>query len=140
MTDVNIEDHLSADEMKAIAADAFAAHCAEKFRTDHERIFGNIAYQMVWDEVDKVIDGDAAEIIAQRVAEVIPKISEFTVFRRKGIYEKQDSPGSIELKAAVERHRGAIGERVACLAGEITKQDLLEAIQDSKFNFKMSLT
>ena len=138
--DIDISEHLSADEMKQIAADAFAAHCAEKFKSDHERIFGNVAHKMVWAEVDKLVDGNIAEIIAKRVAEIAPKISEHTLFRRKGVYDREDSPGAIELKAAVQRHRDLIGERVAYLAGEITKQDLLEVIQDGDFNFKMSLT
>jgi Tfp pilus assembly ATPase PilU len=77
---INIEDHLTAEEMKQIARDAFSEQCAEKFRTDHERNFGNVAHKIVWGEVDKLIDGNIAEAIAQRVAEIIPKVSEHTIF------------------------------------------------------------
>jgi hypothetical protein len=136
--DIKIEDHLSEGEMKQIASDAFARYCAEKFRDDHERIFGNVAHRMVWDEVDKLIDGNVSGAIAERVAEIIPKISEYAVFRAKGIYDREESPGHAALKAAVGRHAGTLSERVAYLAGEITKQDVIDMLLDSDLTLQIS--
>jgi hypothetical protein len=135
---VNIEEYLSEGEMKNIAREAFTAHCAEVFRKDHERIFGNVAHKMVWDEVDKLVDGDITEAIAKRVAEIIPQISEYTVFRAKGIYDREESPGQTALRAAVNRHAATLGERVAYLAGEITKQDVIDMLLDSDLTLQIS--
>lgn len=135
---INIEDHLTAEEMKQIARDAFAEQCAEKFRTDHERIFGNVAHKIVWGEVDKLIDGDIAEAIAQRVAEIIPKISDYTVFRAKGVYDRDESPGQTAIKAAVKYHECALRDRVAHLAKTITKQNVIDLLVDSDLTLQIS--
>ena len=137
---INIEDHLSADEMKEIARDAFAAHCAETFRTDHERIFSNAAHKIVWAEVDKIIDGDLAALIAEKTKGAITKLDTYTVFRQKGVYDRQDSAGYLALAAAVEKHKERIGNRVIALADTITKTDVMEALEAGDFTVKLSLT
>lgn len=135
---VSIEDYLNESEMQEIVRNAFADHCANVFRDDHERIFGNVAYKMVWQEVDKLIDGDIAEAIAKRVAEIIPELSQYAVFRAKGIYDREDSPGHIALKAAIAENKTTLVERVAQLAMDVTKQDVIDLLLDSDLTLQVS--
>jgi hypothetical protein len=136
----SVEDYLSEDEMKEIAREAFTTHCAEAFRTDHERIFSNAAHKIVWEEVDKIVDGDLAALIAEKTKGAITKLDTYTVFRQKGVYERQDSAGYLVLAASVEKHKERIGNRVIALAETITKTDVMEALEAGDFTFKLSLT
>lgn len=138
MSAIAFEDYLSEDRKQDIAEAAFRDICAEQFRNDAERIFSNAAYKAVWAVVDREFDGKAADLIAQKVPEILAGLSEYSVFRAKGVYDHEGSPGHIALKDAVERHKGTLGERVAYLAGEITKQDVIEMLLDSDLTLKIA--
>jgi|GEM_PF-1612880 len=132
------KDYLDEDEMKSIARQAFKEHCLDKFREDHERIFGNVAHKMVWEEVDKAVEGDIAEIIAKRVKAVMQGISLHTIFRPKNVWEKSDSAGQIEMNRAVSANRDIINTKVVEAAAGITTQMVFDAMADGDFNFTLS--
>ena len=138
MSAIAFEDYLTEERKQEIAETAFRDICEEKFRSDAERIFSNAAYKAVWNVVDEAFDGKTAQMVADKIPGIIEGLTEYNVFRAKGAYEREDSPGQIALRAAVERHKGTLGERVAYLAGEITKEDVVNLLLDSDISLKIS--
>ena len=138
MTAIAFDDYLSDDRKVEIAETAFRDICQESFRKDAERIFSNAAHRAVWAVVDGMFNGEAAERVAEKVPAIIDNLSEHTVFRQRNAWEREDSPGQIALKAAVERHKGDIGSRVAYLVEEITKQDVIDLLLNSDITLKIS--
>lgn len=138
MSAIAFEDYLSEDRKKEIAEAAFRDICAERFRNDAERIFSNSAYKAAWAVVDEMFDGKAADMIAAKIPAILDGLNEHAVFRAKGIYDREESPGQTALKEAVERHKNTLGERVAYLAGEVTKQDVIDMLLDSDLTLKIS--
>lgn len=133
-----IEDYLTEERKAEIAETAFRDICEEAFRKDAERIFSNTAYKAVWEVVDGMFDGKAAEKVAAKIPAILEGLSAHTVFRQKSAWEREDSPGQAALKAAVERHKDTLGERVAYLAGEITKEQVIEMLLESDFSLQIS--
>lgn len=138
MSAIAFEDYLSEERKAEIAETAFRDVCEQTFRKDAERIFSNAAYKAVWSVVDDLFDGKAADMVAEKIPAILEGISEHTVFRAKNVWDREESPGQTALKAAVERHKDTLGERVAYLAGEITKQDVIDLLVDSDFSLKIS--
>lgn len=138
MSSIALEDYLSEERKQEIAEAAFLEICEEKFRNDAERIFSNAAYKAVWSVVDEAFDGKAAALVAEKIPPILEGLSEYSVFRAKGHYDLEESPGQTALKAAVERHKDTLGERVAYLAGEVTKQDVIDILLDSSLTLKIS--
>ncbi len=138
MSAIAFEDYLSEARKQEIAETAFRDICEEKFRNDAERIFSNAAYKAVWRVVDEAFDGNTAALVAEKIPAILEGLSEYSVFRAKGVYDREESPGQVALKAAVERHKDTLGERIAYLAGEVTKQDVIDMLLDSDLTLKIS--
>lgn len=136
--EIKLEDHLTECEMKNIAAEAFRDSCLQLFKDDHERILGNVAHKIVWDEVDKVMDGNLQSVLVAKVKEVVTKMSEFSIFRQKNVWEKEDSVGQQMLNEAVRSQKTRIENKVVKVAEELTKEDVLELLADSDLFFKLT--
>lgn len=138
MSSIAFEDYLSEERKAEIAEAAFRDICEESFRGDAERIFSNAAHKAVWSVVDEMFDGRAAERVAKKIPAVIEGLSEYSVFRSQPIGRGSEGPGNKALREAIERHKSTLGERVAYLAGEITKQDVIDLLLDSDLTLKIS--
>ena len=134
---INIEDYLTDLEMKDIARDAFRESCLATYRKDSDRILGNVAHRMVWEEVNKVMDGKLEETIVAKVKGIVTTLSSYSVFNRKGVYEKEDSVGQQMLDAAVRTQKVRIENRVIKMAEGITKEDVIDLMVDGDFSFKL---
>ena len=138
MSAIAFEDYLSEERKQEIAEAAFRDICEEKFRRDAERIFSNAAHEVVWKIVDGAFDGRAAEMIAAKVPVIIEGLTEYSIFRAKSVFDREESPGHEALKEAINKHKAALEDRVAHLAGEVTKNDVIEMLLDSNLTLKIS--
>lgn len=137
--EINIEDHISSEEMKAIAIEQFSLVCAEAYRTDHERILSNTAYHIVMAEADKIIDGDIVEIITKKTVELIDDLSQYCVFNRKSLRGEDDSAGVKVMDKAVKENAALINEKVVEAISNISKDDVIDNILDADFEIKFNL-
>ena len=135
---IDITAYLDADEMKQIARDTFAQHCLQKFRDDHERIFSNAAHHIVLKLVNEAVDGKAMELVAENTKRCIKQLSPFTVFGRKGVYDRDNTEGYKLMVASVKKHAERVENRVAAMIDTISKDDVLNAIMDGDISLKLA--
>jgi len=72
--EINITDYLSHEEIKEIAEDEIRVQIREHFKNEEnaKRLLSNLSYQIVTDEVDKIVPNHKEELIA-KVVELIGK-------------------------------------------------------------------
>ncbi|MFY2819694.1 hypothetical protein ACOTI2_08220 [Achromobacter xylosoxidans] len=126
MTDItiNIDDYLSDEDKRQIARDEFRAACARRSADDFERILSNAAYELVQKEVDAAFGGDMASVVRTKAIEVINKLSDFTVFRRPDVWDREPSKGWTCLQETIEEAKPAMAERVLAIIAEMDGDDL----------------
>lgn len=113
-TEINIEDYLSHDEIKKIAADQVRASVAALFSSEAKaiRLIINSAYEIIFDEVDKAIP-NSRQVIIDKVTELVAKDSsyDFHTFRNKDTYREASLAVRI-LEEAVKDNRDVIRGKV----------------------------
>lgn len=72
--DIKIEDYLDKQEIKEIVSDELRIQIREHFKNEENarRLLSNLTYQMVTDEIDKIVPSHKEELIA-KVLELISK-------------------------------------------------------------------
>lgn len=72
--EINITDYLSHEEIKEITQDEIRVQIREHFKNEENarRLLSNLAYQIVTDEVDKIVPNHKEELVA-KVVELIGK-------------------------------------------------------------------
>ena len=122
-TVINIDDYLSEEEKKEIAIDAFKESIWDSLRDgrnknktnyeDYERVISNSVYHFLEDKIDTMLDCDTNEMIKSKVDDIIENYDyKFNLFRKKGAWQKEDSPAQTIAKQAVESHRGEMTTRI----------------------------
>lgn len=87
--EINLQDHLSSDDMKAIAEQEFAAHVHRQLNTeaDLKRFLSNVAYDVVSELCDKTLDGTMMDTLNYKVGEIIKSLTTYTVFQRPNAWD-----------------------------------------------------
>ena len=113
---INIEDYLSAEEIQEIVKEEFTYAVREKFdrECDIERIISNLAYKFLFKAVDEAIGTDSAELIKNKVAELLKDDSHirYCLWRKKDNWDNYESPAITILHKAIEDNRELIENRV----------------------------
>lgn len=126
---INIEDHLTTDEIKNIVWDEFKTSVARTFReeTDLTRIIGNIAHEIVFDEVKKYIP-EFKELLVENVRKIIEeKNFEWYMFRGRDVWDKEEGPGLTIIKETLNSNKEAIKKRIE---DDINNFDIKALISD----------
>jgi len=112
--EINIKDYLSEDEIKDIVKGELRSKVASIFSNESEtvRIIGNMSYHFIWECVDKEIGGNLENKIKEKVIEVLSGLTEFSLFRRKDAWEKQESIGQKILDQAISDNSSIIHNQV----------------------------
>ncbi len=132
----DLEDYLTEEMKIEIAKEAFRDQCLDKFREDSERIFSNVAYKAVWQIVDEVFDGKAAQVVAEKIPKIIDELSEYSVFRADS-FGAGKSVGQKAIDVAVVANQDAINSAVMKAAKSINRDYILDAVLDA--DFKVSI-
>lgn len=130
-TGIDFESYLSEEERKEIIADVFRSMCAYKFKEDAERIFSNAAYEVVYNIVDEQHNGETDRVISDKVKDVIEKLSEYTVFRRKDPWGGSESKGQMALDEAIITLKPQLEQKVSKIIDGITNIDVRDLILDA---------
>ena len=112
--EIKIEDYLTIDEMKDIIRDEFAASVAKTLskETDLTRIIGNIAHDIVFNEVRKYIP-NYKELLAENVKQIIEKKDyKWQIFRCKDVWDKEEGPGLTIIKETLNSNKEAMKKRI----------------------------
>lgn len=127
--EIKIEDYLTIDEMKDIIRDEFAASVAKTLskETNLTRIIGNIAHEIVFDEVKKYIP-EFKELLIKNVKELIEeKNFQWYMFRGKDVWDKEEGPGLTIIKETLNSNKEAIKKRIE---DDINNFDIKALISD----------
>ncbi len=105
---IRVEDYLSKEEI----TEMIRYRLDDVIRKDSERILSNTAYGVVFEAVNKALDGKMQETIKAKVVEIINELSDFNVFRMKDAWGNPETVGTKILNEAIEENRQAIKEKV----------------------------
>lgn len=112
--EINIKDYLTIDEIKDIIRDEFAASVARALskETDLTRIIGNIAHEIVFDEVGKYIP-NYKELLAKNIKQIIEqKDYRWEIFRCKDVWDREEGPGLTIIKETLNANKDAMRKRI----------------------------
>lgn len=139
---IDIDEYLSESEKKEYAIEAFKeAIKKELFKSssgtiqsdsEAQRIIGNISHEIVFEEVQKFIP-DFRDKIKEKVKEIILNDSlSYQVFRKKDVWEKDESLAVKYMREAIDSEKRAFQERVK---SEMRNFDLSEDISNQVSEF-----
>ncbi len=133
--DVDVSKYLDDEQMRQIAEDEYRECVREEIRRRGrlwlDVTLGNAAHVIVWQEVDEALDGGAERAIADAVTKVIDGLTECSVFRKKGDWQREDSVGQVMLEHAVADSRDLIDERVKEIVSGLDPSDVRYLVEDA---------
>jgi hypothetical protein len=112
--EIKIEDYLTIDEMKDIIRDEFASSVAKTLskETNLTRIIGNIAHEIVFNEVGKYIP-NYKELLVKNVKQIIEKKDyKWEIFRCRDVWDKEEGPGLTIIKETLKSNKDDIKKRI----------------------------
>ncbi len=111
---VNLEDYLTNEEIKECCKDAVKNSIAKQYARESEvhRLVSNLSRQFVWDIVDSFYPENLEEFVKTKVVEAIEDLSQYSIFRKKDIWENKDSPAYLILEEVCKNSRPLIEKRV----------------------------
>lgn len=109
---LNIEDYLTHDEIKDIMKDQVRNEVRTFFKDEKnaQRLLSNLSYQIVFNEIDKIIP-NSKELIIKQTEKVIRESSTYNVFR-DGSYGSSKSLASTYVEDAVKANKELINQKV----------------------------
>ena len=128
--EINFEDYLSEDEREQIVADVFRAKCVKAFEDSGERMLSNASYTIVTKMVDEVFDGKLNDILTTNVIKVINDLSSYAVFKRKDVWEPEESVGCKLLAQAIIEQNGALKQRISDIISTLDEEVIREFLKE----------
>lgn len=125
--EIDMDDYLSEDEKREIALDEFRRSLARTLATpnDVERFVGNVAYTVVWDEIDRQTTEDMRATIAKKVVDLIGGMSVYTVVDRgDSILRRKPTTAAKMIDESVNENAEALRGRVRELIEQVSLSDV----------------
>lgn len=108
-TEVIIEDYLSREEIQDIVKDELRILVKDSFRKENlDTLIANSSYEIVWKAVDEEMDGNLIETIKTKTLDIINDLCSYSVFRKKDVWEHEDSKAYIYMQQAIEENKDLI--------------------------------
>ena len=126
--DIKIEDYLNHSEIKEIVQDELRSQIKTYFKNEENanRLISNIAYQIVFDEVDKIIP-NSIELIKEKTIKVLEgNHFQYSIFRDKG-FGYGNSLASQIIEDTVKDSKSLIEEKIK---ETITSKDISHEVWD----------
>jgi hypothetical protein len=109
--EINVENYLNHNEIKEIVQDELRNQVRQFFKNEQEaqRLLSNLSYQIVFNEIDKVVP-NSHQLVVDKTMEVLNDIKSFSVFR-DGSYGSK-SAAYVIMETAVRNNVDLINEKV----------------------------
>lgn len=110
--EIKIENYLSESEIKQIVIDEVRLSIREHFvnETNAKRLLSNLSYEIVYDEVDKIVP-NSRQLVYDTVVSVIKDIKNYSVFRDAAYGGKKSLAYEI-MEQAVRDNKDMINAKV----------------------------
>jgi len=137
--EINIKDYLSEEEMKDIAISEYKTMIRKGLTEDmqpkrmidnYERVVANAVHYYLEDEVDKIIGTDVKKQIESTVKRVLNKSLEYSIFRRKDHWEKEDSPATKHMDKCIRENLKIIEDKVKDKLSDLPETYFEDTVQD----------
>ena len=111
--EINFADYLSQEEIKQIVTDELKEQVHKLFKNEEnaQRLLSNLAYTLVFDEIDKVVPG-CRDLIIEQTTQVLNNLESYDVFRASPFSESKSVATKI-MEDAIRDNRGLINKRVS---------------------------
>jgi len=110
---IEIEDYLSAESIRGIIQDELKM-AVRRFVSDEKnfyRIFSNLSYHFIYDEIDKVIP-NSRDVIIKKTIDVLSDIKNYSVFRDERYCGNGYSQAMQIMIDSVQKNKDLINEKV----------------------------
>ena len=134
--EIDIRDYLAIDEIKDIVRDEFAASVAKALSKEAHltRIIGNIAHEIVFNEVGKYVP-NYKELLAENVKQIIEKKDyKWQIFRCKDVWDKEEGPGLTIIKETLNANKDAVKKRIEDAINNFDIKTLVSEYLDKRMN------
>lgn len=132
--EIRLEDYLTINEIKDVVRDEFAASIAKTLNkeTDLTRIIGNIAHEIVFDEVKKYIP-EFKELLVENVRELIEKKDfQWYMFRGRDVWNIEEGPGLTIIKETLNSNKEVLKKRIEDAINNFDIRALISDYLDKK--------
>lgn len=115
---IDIYEYLTDDQIKEICKEEFRRQIRIQFANNTEatikRIIGNIAYQVIFEEISASIGADAWSILKDTVAKIMQDEGtiRYVLFQRKDNFTYRNSPAVDMLDEITAKSRGLMEQKV----------------------------
>ena len=122
---IDITEYLSAEDIKEACIEQLKWEISNHFKNEEnaKRLLSNLSYQIVFEEVDKIIP-NSKDVIVSKTIELIKEGSNYNVFRDRS-YGSEASLAYRIMEQAVNDNKHLINEKVK---DTITNKDYSEEI------------
>lgn len=135
--EIDLDKYLSEEEKADIAREEFRATCRMKSHQDFERIINNSLYRFIYKQVDSCIDFNLKTYIRKKLPEIIGDLSTRSIFRRKDVWEKENSKGYEILQETIKDCKPYIEKKVKNLIKNCdlpyAREELTDSLSESLF-------
>lgn len=132
--EMKLEDYLTIDEIKDIIREEFATSVAKTLSKETEltRIIGNIAHEIVFNEVGKYIP-NYKELLTKNVKQIMEKKDyRWEIFRCKDVWDREEGPGLTIIKETLNANKDAIKKRIEDAINNFDINELCKDYLDKK--------
>lgn len=134
---IDFSAYLGDAEMREIAREEYRKFVASKAEADFERVLGNEAARLVWQAVDKAMNGTLDAVIKEKVKGAVTKIGTFEVFRSASVYDREKSVGQDVLDKAITAQADRLTARIgqAIDDADFSDDSLLSMLEGREISF-----
>lgn len=126
--EIDINQYLSEDDKKRIAEEEYRSVIRSVVNVDKERLLSNAAYTVVQKLIDEQFGEDMNTILVEKTINIISDLSQYSVFKKKDAWDKDESKGYKYLQEAVENNKGLIEDKVT---------EVIASLDPSSFHYKL---
>jgi len=130
--EINLDEFVSSDDIKEICLDEVRMAIRKQFKTDSDtkRIIGNIGYEIIKNEIEKIIP-NFTEMIATQTSQICNDgIGTYTVFSKANGWGDKDSLGLTILNEEINNNRDIIKQKVINVFNSISENDIGYVVGD----------
>lgn len=112
--EIDFKEYLTDGDIRDIAKTALLKLFTEQFKSKEnlERILSNMAYHVVWGEMDKNVSNELSQKIQEKVIKIVSDDSSYGLFRKADAWGKEDSKAYQYLQQAVIDNKEIINTAV----------------------------
>ena len=132
--EIKLEDYLTIDEIKDIIREEFATSVAKTLSKETEltRIIGNIAHEIVFNEIGKYIP-NYKELLTKNVKQIIEKKDyRWEIFRSKDVWDREEGLGLTIIKETLNANKDSIKKRIEDAINNFDINELCKDYLDKK--------